>query len=414
LGVKKNIAILHFAGPPVVGGVEKVMYEHAQLMAAAGHCVTIVAGEGRQVDDRIKFVRIPLAHSRHAEVLAAKRVLDSGKIPKAFESLVDRLYTSLLKTFEDVDVCFVHNVLTMTKNLALVAAFQRVAVETSLNVVAWHHDIAAGSERYGNEVHEGYPWNLVSERWTDVPLVHVTVSAARKAELVALFGMPEDDIRVIPSGVSLQSFFKLEAQTRHLVDLLNLEAVNPLLLLPMRITRRKNIQLALRIAAALKKHFPAASLVVTGPPGAHNPSNLAYANELLTLRDELTDEVNGIGSVAHFLFEYVEHYLPDAVIRDFYRLADALLVTSIDEGLGIPIMEAGFSRIPVFCSNILPFHETAGDLAHYFELNDSPEEIANRIAQRLKGDPLHQMRERMRDNYSWISIFEKQIEPLMA
>ncbi len=410
----KNIAILHFAGPPVVGGVEKVMLEHALLMSKAGHKVTIIAGEGSKVDQQIKFIKIPLAHSRHADILEAKKALDQGKIPKSFDSLVAHIYTSLKEALKEIDICFIHNVLTMTKNLALVAALKKYFRDNPIKLIAWHHDIAATSKRYKDEVHEGYPWELVTKPWQDIPIRHITVSEARKAELIFLFKLQEKEIQVIPSGISPNDFYKLEPQTRHLVDLLKLNKATPLLLLPMRITRRKNIQLALKITAALKKDLPGASLVVTGPPGAHNPSNSVYANELISLRETLSKDLDCTIPLAHFLFEHTENYLPDEVIRDFYRLADGLLVTSIDEGLGIPIMEAGFSRIPVFCSNILPFHETALDLANYFELNDKPENIAKNMTEFFKSDPLHSMKDRMRKHYSWDSIFENQIKTLLV
>ena len=61
-----NITLLHYAAPPVVGGVESVVGEHARLMAADGQQVTILAGRGAQTDPRISFVELPQVDSRHA------------------------------------------------------------------------------------------------------------------------------------------------------------------------------------------------------------------------------------------------------------------------------------------------------------------------------------------------------------
>ena len=41
----KRIAILHFAGPPTVGGVESTIFQHARLMAAAGDTWTRIFRE---------------------------------------------------------------------------------------------------------------------------------------------------------------------------------------------------------------------------------------------------------------------------------------------------------------------------------------------------------------------------------
>src|SRR4051812_44967124 len=41
-----RIALLHYSAAPVIGGVERVIAEHAELLAAGGHEVTIFCGEG--------------------------------------------------------------------------------------------------------------------------------------------------------------------------------------------------------------------------------------------------------------------------------------------------------------------------------------------------------------------------------
>ena len=70
----------------------------------------------------------------------------------------------------------------------------------------------------------------------------------------------------------------------------------------------------------------------------------------------------------------------DAARRDLYLAADLLLFPSLREGFGIPILEAGIARLPVFCSDIPPFRESAGEAAHYFGLDEDPAAIAGRIA----------------------------------
>lgn len=86
---------------------------------------------------------------------------------------------------------------------------------------------------------------------------------------------------VVTPGVDLASLLKLEPATLALAEQFDLLAADPLLLLPARITRRKNIELAIAIVGA---HAPQARLVVTGPPGPHNPANALYLAELQALR----------------------------------------------------------------------------------------------------------------------------------
>src|SRR5678816_2748537 len=112
-------ALLHYSAPPIVGGVESVLGHHARLMAEDGHQVRIVAGRGQQTDPRIPFVHLPMADSRHPNVLALKSALDDGRVPAGFADAVDSLTADLSEILDDVEVLFAHNVCSLNKNLTL-------------------------------------------------------------------------------------------------------------------------------------------------------------------------------------------------------------------------------------------------------------------------------------------------------
>ena len=42
----QSVAILHFAAPPIIGGVESTIYHHARLLAEAGYEITVITGRG--------------------------------------------------------------------------------------------------------------------------------------------------------------------------------------------------------------------------------------------------------------------------------------------------------------------------------------------------------------------------------
>lgn len=402
-----KIALLHYAAPPVVGGVESVIGRHARLMTDAGHEVRILAARGEQTDERIQFVPMPLADSLHPEVLAVKKELDQGNIPAAFEPLVERLAADLELCLQETDWLIAHNVGSLNKNLPLTAAVHRLSTRQARPKIAlWHHDLAWTTPRYAGELHEGYPWDLLKTAWPGVE--QVTISQFRRAELATLMQIPEESIRVIPNGVDLAAFLRLERWTRDIVERLHLSEAAPLLLLPVRITPRKNIELALRTLAQLRSIFPNALLVVTGPLGAHNPANRDYFEKLAALRREL-----GLERAAHFLAEHTVGPLPDEVISDFYRLADALLLTSREEGFGIPILEAGLAGIPVFCSDIPPLRELGADFADYFPAAGGPADIAGLIARRLETDAAFRLRERVRSQYLWERVYRTHIVPFL-
>jgi glycosyltransferase involved in cell wall biosynthesis len=238
-----NITLLHYSAPPVVGGVESVLDHHAALMTRDGHRVQVVAGRGRQVDSRIRFVSVPLVDSRHPDVLSMKEELDKGRIPVSFESAIGRIEAALSEHLRDQDVLIAHNVCSLNKNLALTAALFNIAQKRgSPRLILWHHDLAWTTPRYLPELHEGHPWDLLKTAWKGA--IQVTISDMRRDELAGLMKIEPNDIAVVPNGVDVNKFFKLEEETQGYVEETGLLDACPLLLLPVRITSRKNIELS--------------------------------------------------------------------------------------------------------------------------------------------------------------------------
>jgi glycosyltransferase involved in cell wall biosynthesis len=239
-----NIAILHYSVPPIVGGVESVIAHHARLISADGYSVRLIAARGEPLGEHIPLINMPLADSRHERVLQVKEGLDRGEVTNDFEVLRDKLAIELQAALSGVDVLVAHNVCSLNKNLALTAALYQLHVSKKLpRLILWHHDLAWTTPRYLPELHEGYPWDLLSTNWGNT--THVVVSELRRAELAKLMRLDLTAIQVIPNGVDVARFYKLESQTQALLEQTHLLDAMPILLLPVRVTPRKNIELAL-------------------------------------------------------------------------------------------------------------------------------------------------------------------------
>jgi glycosyltransferase involved in cell wall biosynthesis len=405
-----RVAILHYAAPPIVGGVESTIYHHARLLSEAGYHVDVIAGRGEEFHPQVGFHLIPEADSRHTDVLAVGQELAEGRVSSSFDALRDRLADKLRPLLADADVCIVHNVITLHKNLPLTAALSQLAEEGVSRFIAWCHDFAWQDALYTPDLYLGYPWDLLRIPWPGVR--YVVVSAHRRTRLANLLNLPEDEVVVVHPGVDVARFLKLEPGTRRLVDELNLLAADPLMLLPARITRRKNIEFAIRVTAALVGLKPHAILVVTGPPGPHNPTNVAYLESLRSLREEL-----GVADRVRFLYEHGTHDRPlrvtDAMMSDFYQLTDLLLFPSRREGFGIPPLEAGLARLPIFAANIPTLQESAGELAHVFDPQGDPQTVADAIASQLANDRAYRLRRRVLENFSWQAVLEQSLIPLI-
>ena len=402
-----RVAIIHYAAPPVVGGVETVIARQAELIQRAGHEALVLAGRGAAWNERIPVYIYPRFDSRHPDVLELKACLDRGEIPSDFEQVVKATQDDLAEALAGVDVLIAHNVASLHMNLALTTALQRFSQQPHApRLILWHHDLAWATPRYQAELHEGWPWDLLRQAWPGA--VQVVVSQARREEYAALTALPEESIHVVPAGVDLVDFFRLTPGAVSLYEKLHLAEASPLLLTPVRLTPRKNLEQGLYILAALRQEMPQAQLVITGPPGAHNPANDSYLRTLRNLRQSLD-----LQNAVHFLAEYHPEGLAPGEVIDFYHLCDALLLTSREEGFGIPILECGLARLPIFCTDLSPLKALAGPWATYFSPDASAAEVAAAISARLEAESVYQLRSRVRKEFTWQAIYRSQIAPLL-
>jgi mannosylglucosylglycerate synthase len=405
-----KIAILHYASPPIIGGVESTIYHHARLLSEAGFKVEVLAGRGEHFQPLTAFHQIDEIDSRQPEPSKVVQELVKGHVTPAFEDLADRLFHRISELLTGTAVLIVHNAISLHKNLALTAALHRFSREGVTPIIAWCHDFAWQDPLYIPELHQGYPWDLLKTPWPGV--VYVAVSKHRRERLAELLGLPLEEIRVITPGVDQEAFLGIGPATRHLVKQLKVFESEPLGLLPARITRRKNIEFAIRVIAALQRHKPNPMLLVTGPPGPHNPKNAAYLESLKKLRSSL-----GVEKSIQFLYEQGENGQPwnlaGEVVADLYRVADFLLFPSTSEGFGIPVLEAGLARLPVFAADIPPVRESAASHACLFDPAGDPQEVARRILEKLDKDQAYQLRRRVLSTFTWEAILKKEIVPLI-
>lgn len=244
--------------------------------------------------------------------------------------------------------------------------------------------------------------------------MHVVVSEPRQREFSELFQCSTEKAAVIPNGLDLQHFLNLNKRSENFFSQIQLVKGDPILLLPVRITRRKNIELAIKIVRALETHFSNPKLIITGPPGAHNQDNVRYLQELIELRNRLglnpDDEQKG---AVYFMAETHESHLPSDVVHDFFRLTDGLLLPSFEEGFGIPVLEAGLAGVPVFASDIASLKAIGQESAVWFAPDGDSDDIALKIKERLVGDPVFELKKRVRQEFVWEEVYEKYIAPLL-
>lgn len=411
----QKIAFLHYSAPPVIGGVENVMLAHARLLIQAGLPPAFLAGRGAQeaLPAGAAWVSVAELDSQHPEILGLSKLLEQGQFPAGFEDMVERLTNLLAPLLRSIDVLIVHNVFTKHFNLPLTAALFRLLDDGTLRrCVAWCHDITWTSPGSRAKVHPGYPWDLLRTYRSD--LIYVTISAERQQELADLLRCPREEVQIIPNGVDPQEVLALSEAGLALIDQLSLWESDLNLLLPVRITQAKNLELAVHVIAALKQNGIHPRLVVTGPPDPHNPANMQYFQDLLDLRNR-----QGVTEEVRFIYESGPApgqplIVGMDVVAHLLRVSDALFMPSHREGFGMPILEAGLAGIPVFCSTAIPAaNEIGGGDVIRFSPDAQPEDVARLILDWMEGSPVHRLARRVRQRFTWQSIFQRQILPLI-
>lgn len=412
-GRRPSIALVHYAAPPIIGGVETVIAAHARLMVDDGLAVRIVAGRGEAPPPGCELRRVPLIDPLQPRIRAAHEALDAGRVPRDFERLVEELRGELEGALAGVDVVVAHNVASLNLNLALTAALRLLADEAigrreaAARFVLWHHDLAATRPGDRTALHEGWPWSLLRESWPGTR--PVVVSRYRRDQLAELTGVDPATIAVVPDGLDVERTWGLEPEAAMVFERVIRLDIELLLLVPARVTPRKNIELALLVLAELRRAGRSAAIVVTGPVDPHRPAEQAYLERLLALRSEL-----GLEDVAWLLAAESGGGISDAAMGDLYRIADLQFISSHDEGFGVPVLEAAADRLPIASTNLPALREIAGDDALYFELDDAPAAIAARILERLDGDPTWRLARRVRSEYTWEQVYRAHIAPLLG
>jgi glycosyltransferase involved in cell wall biosynthesis len=176
----------------------------------------------------------------------------------------------------------------------------------------------------------------------------LALSHAAAAHLVEFLRVAPERIDVVPLAAGGSALLQ-PTPAAELRSRLGLGA-GPVILTVSAKKANKNLLRLIRAMAAVVVQRPDAMLVMPGNPTPHEL-------ELRSLAAEL-------GLSANVAFpEYVD--APD--LEGLYALADCFVFASINEGFGIPILEAMRRGVPVACSRASALPEVAGEAARYFD-----------------------------------------------
>jgi glycosyltransferase involved in cell wall biosynthesis len=211
-------------------------------------------------------------------------------------------------------------------------------------VVVTVHDLIP--ELFGKSNRSTVTKKIVCEKATKI----IVISETTKTDLLNLYKVPEDRVHVIYHGVDLD---------RSVGETVPRSADQPLLLFVGARGWYKNFNRLVEAIASssLLKQNCTVQCCGGGP----------FTNREL-------DRIRSLGLVGSF-----KHCSPsDRELQEFYRRAQILVVPSLYEGFGLPVLEAMAHGCTVACSNQGALPEVAGDAAAFFDPTE-PDSIAAAI-----------------------------------
>jgi glycosyltransferase involved in cell wall biosynthesis len=222
----------------------------------------------------------------------------------------------------------------------------------------------------------------------------IAISESGAKEIVQHLGVSRERVDVVPLGPGVRPEVTPtpEAELREHLGL----GEGRIVLAVSAKKVHKNLRRLVEAMAIVAAREPTAMLVLPGEPTEHE-------HELRSLAADR-------GILANVTFP---SYVEAADLEGLYAAASCFVLASVNEGFGLPVLEAMRRGVPVACSNVSAMPEVAGDAARYFDPLNT-DDIAAAVLDLLEDASLAARlvaagRERAR-GFSWSATAELTLE----
>lgn len=172
----------------------------------------------------------------------------------------------------------------------------------------------------------------------------ITVSEFSKKDIMRIFDMPEDRIKVTPLAAD-SIFMPLDKQSAKKFIKENYKIKNDFILYIGGFSPRKNVKSILLAFSRIYKNLSRDLRVIILGPSKDEHSFLIELCESLAIED-----------LVHF-----PGYVPNEHLPYFYNACSVFVYPSLYEGFGLPPLEAMSCKVPVITSNVSSIPEVVGD-----------------------------------------------------
>ena len=354
-------------------GVTLEARKWAQILEGLGHSCYWMAGL-LDAPSAISHAA-PLAFFNHPEVAAVQSKLfgvafRTRAVTNEIQSIKERLKDELYRFIEkyQIEVLLPENILAIPMHVPLGLAMTEVIAETTLPVIAHHHDFTWERERFTlNAVNDylqaAFPPLLYG-------MEHVVINSMAQKELARRLGIPS---QIIPNVLDFKTPAPgFDDYNRDLRREIGLRDDDWFILQPTRVVQRKGIEHAIELVRRLRD--PRAKLVVSHPAGDEGGAYLAMMKDriadagievrFIAERVGETRGVNADGQKVYTLF-------------DLYPHADLVTYPSHYEGFGNAFLEAIYFGKPVVVNTYAVYARDIDPLG--FKTIEIPQLVTNDV-----------------------------------
>ncbi|PWT95651.1 MAG: glycosyl transferase family 1 [Candidatus Melainabacteria bacterium] len=304
--------------PRIIGGLSRVVSSLSKELAIAGWSVDVVTADHpgtaeHELDGAVNVHRVKTQTDTTPDFLTWVSRLNFGLLQYALK----------LQRQKPFAIIHAHDWMVGDAAWVMKAGFGLPIVTTIHATEAGRmHGIHNELQRYIHQME----WRLTYESW------EVIVNSQHMyGELQRLFGLPANKMVVIPNGTDPGEFaFKFDgAQLRSSYA----GASEPIVLYVGRLVMEKGVQVLIDAASKVLAQCPQAKFLIVGTG--------YYLDDLRRQAAYL-----GIEHSVRFL-----GYVPDAELRQLYKIADVVAIPSLYEPFGIVALEGMAAQVPVVTSD---------------------------------------------------------------
>lgn len=316
-----RILMLSWEYPPrIVGGISRVVYDLAQNLGEKGNEIHIVTcwEPGTRDFERDKNVLVHRVHTYS---------INTDNFINWVLHLNFALLECAIKIFNEYglfDIIHAHDWIVAFTARVLKHSYSVPLVST---IHATEYGRNQGIHNSVNEYISGVEWWLTYESWRVI-----VNSRYMKDEVVNIFQLPLDKIRVIPNGVNLEKFKGYERDNTFRRKFAS--DTEKIVFFVGRLVNEKGAHILLDAVPKVLSHYHNVKFVITGK-----------GPQMDFLRSKA--ENMGISSKVYFT-----GYLDDGSLHRLFKCADIAVFPSLYEPFGIVALEGMLANVPVIVSDI--------------------------------------------------------------